>query len=259
MSREFDPFFTFGSSQEGVVLPSIVSPAPVIDSGKPEDTLEIPPSHVIQRHHNTSTIHKLVSHMHPTLDKKIAQYIDKLPEGWNSTTITGEIINKQQLQRCKWGALKDNLCIRQFQRAIILAHPPHAPVAQFDTLLTTSIHQGSDVWERRVVNTLDDNILPHPLCNQITIFQIFHNHHFTTLVTDNHTYYYIDSLHLPPPPSVYALHQRLRRWYAHQEHIPEVLTHDTPHIQILETPTQTDGWTCSMHMLLSSTSRWGRG
>ena len=77
MSRESDSFFTFGSGQAGVALPSIVSPAPVIDFGKPEDNLEIPLSHVIQRNHNTSTIHNLVSHLHPSLDKKIAQYIDK--------------------------------------------------------------------------------------------------------------------------------------------------------------------------------------
>jgi hypothetical protein len=55
------------------------------------------------------------------------------------------------------------------------------------------------------------------------------------------------------PKQATLLHNHLRQWYGTSEKLP-VLQSQTPEVLLPYTPTQTDGWTCAMHMLLTSLS-----
>ncbi len=92
--------------------------------------------------------------------------------------------------------------------------------------------------------------LSNPLFNPITIFNTHNNSNFTTLITNNHTNYYYDSLNLRPPPAINMIHNTLRQWYSGLEVAPPLLRQDTPITHNQSTPQQTYGWTCGLHMLL---------
>ncbi len=68
---------------------------------------------------------------------------------------------------------------------------------QYDTLLAQTIVDQNDVWLRQVTNPLTGERLQHPLQNNITIMQIYNAQHYSTLITDNNTYYYYDGLGYP--------------------------------------------------------------
>ena len=105
------------------------------------------------------------------------------------------------------------------------------------------------VWQHTIRNACQDQVLPHSLFNPITMFNIHHNSHFTSLITNNHAYYYFDSLNLRPPPAINIIHNTLRQWYSGLEISPPLLHKETPLTHIQSTPQQTDGWTCGIHML----------
>ena len=89
--------------------------------------------------------------------------------------------------------------------------------------------------------------------NNLPIRQIYSSRHYTTLITDNNRYYHYDGLGMPVPHIVTHLHNHLRQWYGSSTKPPllqnEFLTVLTPY-----TIQQTDGWSCVMHMLLTSLS-----
>ena len=72
-------------------------------------------------------------------------------------------------------------------------------VTQFTTHLTFAIYMDITVWRHTIQNACQYQNLPHPLFNPITVFNIHNNSHFSTLITNNHTYYYYVSLSLRPP------------------------------------------------------------
>ena len=76
------------------------------------------------------------------------------------------------------------------------------------------------VWRHTIHNACQDKVPPHLLFHPTTIFNIHNNSHFTTLITNNHTYYYYDSLNLRPPPAINMIHNALRQWYTGLEIAP---------------------------------------
>ncbi len=151
------------------------------------------------------------------------------------------------------GSYKDDHCVLTFQQAIIsIRHYPRS-VTQYDTLLAQSIVDQNDVWIRQVTNPLTGERLQHPLQNDITILQIHHAKHYTTLITDKDIYYYYDGLGLTIPNTISHLHENLRQWYGDTTK-PPVLRQVAPTIHTPYTPQQTNGWRCAMHMLLTSLS-----
>ncbi len=83
--------------------------------------------------------------------------------------------------------------------------------------------------------------------------QVYNQQHYTTLITDNNAYNYYDGLGIPVPNTITKLHNHLRQWYGSSSK-PPVLQCNTPTVHTPYTPRQTDGWSCSMHMLLTSLS-----
>ena len=132
----------------------------------------------------------------------------------------------------------------------MLPPPNTTVVTQYTPHLTSAICRDITVWRHDIHNACQDQDLPHPLFNPITIFNIHNNNPFTSLIANNHTYYYYDSLNLRPPPAINMIPNTLRQWYTGLDIAPPLLRQDTPNIHIQITPQQTDGWTCSLHMLL---------
>jgi len=99
------------------------------------------------------------------------------------------------------------------------------------------------------MNACQDHILPHPLHNPITIFNIHHNSHFTSLITDNNTYSYYDPLNYRPAHTTHRIHNTRRQWYSNLPIAPHLLQNSTPKIITKSTPVQTDGWSCGLHIL----------
>ncbi len=91
----------------------------------------------------------------------------------------------------------------------------------------------------------------HPLQNNITIMQIYNSQHYTTLITDNNNYYYYDGLGMPVPHTVTRLHNHLRQWYGSST-MPPALQNESHTFNTPYTPHETNGWSCAMHMLLTS-------
>jgi len=89
------------------------------------------------------------------------------------------------------------------------------------------------------MNACQDHILPHPLRNIIAIFNIYHNFHFTTLITDN-TYSYYDPLNFRHPHTTRRIHNTLRQWYSNLPVAPHLLPNPTPTIVTKSTPLKTD-------------------
>ncbi len=92
--------------------------------------------------------------------------------------------------------------------------------------------------------------MAHPLYNPVLIFNIHSNSPITTLITNNDTYCYYDSLNFQAPHAIHRIHNTLRQWYASLPITYPLLNHVTSSITIKSTPRQTDGWSCGMHMLM---------
>jgi hypothetical protein len=160
-----------------------------------------------------STITHLIDALN-TDDQNIKNLIQALPEAWSSCNARGAQITKQQLTQCTWGQLKELDSLQEFQQAILTTIPPPTDtVTQYHTHLTSAISSDNIVWQHTIQNACQNQILPHPLFNPITRFNIHHNSHFTSLITNNQTYYYYDSLNLQPPPTIHMIHNTLRQWY----------------------------------------------
>ena len=107
------------------------------------------------------------------------------------------------------------------------------------------------MWQHTIRNACKGHILPHPLYDSITIFDIHNNSHFTTIITNNHPYYCCYSLSLCPLQAISFIHTTIRQCYAGLLPIASPLTqHITPSITIKSTPTQIDDWACGIHPLL---------
>ena len=123
--------------------------------------------------------------------------IQTLPDNWSNYNEKGSLITKRQLLQSAWGELKESDSLQAFQQAIITSIPPPAnTVTQYTTHLTSAICIDSTLWRHTIRNARQDQLLPHPLFHPTTIFNIHNNSHFTTLITNNHSYYYYDSLDL---------------------------------------------------------------
>ncbi len=90
-------------------------------------------------------------------------------------------------------------------------------------------------------------------------FLSFYNvQHYTTLITDNDIYYYHDELEIAVPITVSHLHGHMRQWYGDSTK-PPVLRMEAPTDHNPYTRQQTDGWSYTMHMLLTSLSTLYQG
>ena len=63
------------------------------------------------------------------------------------------------------------------------------------------------------MNASQGHILPRPLHNPITIFNIHQISYFTTRTTDNNTYSYYDFLNSRYPHTTHRIHTTLCQWY----------------------------------------------
>ncbi len=153
----------------------------------------------------------------------------------------------------QWGAYKDDHIVLTFQLTILSTKQHANTVTQFDTLLAQCIVDQNDVWTRQITNPLTEERLRHPLQNNITIMQIYHSQHYTTLVTYNDRYYHYDGLGMPVPHTVTHLHNHIRQWYGSSPK-PPALQDELPAVLTPFSPQQKDGWSCAMHMILTSLS-----
>jgi hypothetical protein len=205
------------------------------------------------RSSHSHTISELTKLLNSCTDEQYAQVIRQLPENWSALNEKGTSVTKRQLEMAHWGAYKDDHSVLTFQQTILQTRQHPNTVTQYDTLLAQSIVEQNDVWIRQITNPLTGEQLQHPLQNPITIMQIYNSQHYTTLITDNHRYYYYDGLGLPIPRTVTHLHKHIRQWYGNSM-LPPALQPMTPTVHTPHTPQQTDGWSCAMHMLLTSLS-----
>ena len=193
-------------------------------------------------HHppNTTLLPQLVEALntdHATLNHMVMT----LPDTWGETNIKGTLITKHVLRQCLWGAHTESDGLHNLQQAIITAYPPtHTNVTQYTCHLTSAISRDSSVWQHTIRNACQNHILPHPLHNPITIFNINHNAHYTTLITDPHHYSYYDPLNFPIPQITRQIHNSLRQWYSNTAIAPPLLHTESQHITAKSTPKQTD-------------------
>ena len=117
--------------------------------------------------------------------------INSLPNNWSEVNAKGTHITKHTLIQCTWGHQTEADGLQIFQQAIITAYPPiHTNVTQYTCYLTASVSIDSTVWQHTIRNACQDHILPHPLHNPITNFNINRNAHYTTLIADHNHYSY---------------------------------------------------------------------
>ena len=147
--------------------------------------------------------------------------ITSLPNNWREVNDKGTPITKHNLIQCIWGNHTETDGLHNLQQAIITAHPPtHTNVTQYTCHLTSAISIDSTVWQHTIRNACQDHILPHPLYNPITIFNINRNAHYTTLIADHNHYSYYDPLNFPIPHTASQIHNTLRQWYANTDIAP---------------------------------------
>ena len=145
----------------------------------------------------------------------LSNIINSLPDNWEEINNIGTPITKHTLLQCIWGNQTETDGLQHFQQAIITAHPPpHTNVTQYTCHITSAISRDSTIWQHTIRNACQDHILPHPLHNPITIFNIHHHAHYTTLIADHNHYTYYDPLNFPIPPAASQIHNTLRQWYA---------------------------------------------
>ncbi len=101
-------------------------------------------------------------------------------------------------------------------------------------------------------NFIFREVLPSPLCNKTTIFQVYKDSHFTILLVEDDQYYFYDYIkkNVEIPPVVPKLHASLREWYKHKTPKPSILENLDPHIIQEDCPLQIDKWSYGIHMLL---------
>ena len=164
-----------------------------------------------------------------------------LPDSRRENNNKGILVTKHALAQCMWGEHTESDGLQNLQQAILTAYSlTHTHVTQYTTNLTSAIYKDSSVWQHTVRNACNDHILPHPLHNPITIFNIHHNSHFTTLIADPYTYSYYDPLNLHPPQHTQSTHTTLKQRYADPAIAPPLLSTTAPTITIKSTPQQTD-------------------
>jgi len=151
-------------------------------------------------------------------------------------------------------AYKDDHIALTFQQTIMLTRQFPTTVTQYDTLLAQSIVDQNDVWTRQVTNPLTGERLKQPLESNITIMQIYNSQHYITLITDNNNYYYCDGLGNPVPNTVKYLRNHLRWRHGSSIKPPALQKNESPTVHTPYTRRQMDGWSCAMHMLLTSLS-----
>ena len=157
--------------------------------------------------HTISRVFELLS---TCTDEQFVEIIRQLPVGWAATNERGNKVTKRQLEVAPWGAYKDNYNVLTFQLAILSTRYHANTATQFNTLLAQSIVHQNDVWTRQIKNPLREERLRHPLQNNITIMQIYHSQHYTTLIKDNDRYYHYDGLGMSVPHTVTHLHNHIR-------------------------------------------------
>ena len=191
-------------------------------------------------------------------DAEFAALAQSLPDDWTSVTPIGKTIRKQRLLTCIWGEYKDDESVLSFLKDILLAFPPELGCpAIFDTMNVESIADNRNtIWHSGVHSITHPNGLPHPLASQLTIFQIHEGLHYTTLIYDANGAHHYNSLTSTGLPSkVNHIRKRLNRYYSDRaatnpgENGTARLTDLTRTVPSMTTPSQTDGWTCAMHML----------
>jgi hypothetical protein len=143
-------------------------------------------------------------------DEQYNTVIHHLPKGWTATNERGNVVTKRQLEMAQWGFYKDDHIVLTFQQAILSTRQHPQTVTQYDTLLAQYILDHNDVWNGQVTNPLTEERLQDPLQNDITIMQIYHAQHYTTLLTNNDRYYYYDGLGIAVPNTVSHLHDHMR-------------------------------------------------
>ncbi len=159
----------------------------------------------------------------------IRNIVNSLPNNWNEVNAKGTHITKHTLLQCTWENQTEVDGLQIFQQAIITAYPPgHTNVTQYTCHLTASVSIDSTVWQHTIRNACQDHILPHPLHNPITIFNINRNTHYTTLIADHNRYTYYDPLNFPIPHTTRQIHNTLGQWYTHYEGAPPLLRHADP-------------------------------
>jgi hypothetical protein len=141
-----------------------------------------------------------------------------------------------------------------FQVAILQKYPPRSrSITQFDTLITSSAYYDGVIWKKAVKNFIFKEVLTSPLCNRTTIFQIYKDSHFTTLLAEDGQYYFYDSIkkNAPIPEVVPKLHSALRTWYVdNKQPKPPILENTDPSVITESCPLQVDKWSYGIHMLL---------
>ena len=171
----------------------------------------------------------------------IRQLLMLAPDAWGEVNSKGSLITKRILTHCIWGEHTETDALQTLQQAILTAYPPtRTTVTQYTPHLTSAINRDSTVWQHTIRNACQDHILPHPLHNPITIFNIHHNTHYTTLIADASHYSYYDPLNFPTPRAAQNIHNTLRQWYSEHSVAPPLLRHTIQPIITKSTPTQTD-------------------
>jgi len=148
-----------------------------------------------------TTVTELEMLLDTCTDTQFAKVIQDLPATWQSHNLKGDNITKRMLKKTSWGAYRDDHNILAFQHAILSTKPHPQTITQYDTQMAQSSVQHNDAWTRRINNPLIDTQLLHPLQNSITMIQVYHAQHYTTLITDNNKYYYYDILSLTTSPT----------------------------------------------------------
>jgi hypothetical protein len=162
---------------------------------------------------------------------------------------------KYDLVRCAYGEHKEGESVLAFQVAILQTYPPRSKsVTQFDTMLTSSAYYKGMVWEKSVKNFIFKQVLTSPLCNKTTIFQMYEDWHFTTLLVEDNQYYFYDSYskNAKIPAVAHKIHTHLQSWYAKHNDLPtpSLLEKPEPYIIQESCPLQLDKWSCGIQMLL---------
>ena len=128
-----------------------------------------PPNTTPTQTHQPHTITHLTDALNGT-DRHVKTLIQSLPNDWEAYNHKGSLITKQQLLHCTWGEPTESDSLQAFQQAIITAiPPPTTTVTQYTTHLTSAICRDNTVWRHTIQNACQDQILPHPLFNPITI------------------------------------------------------------------------------------------
>jgi len=161
----------------------------------------------------THTITHLVEALNKH-DQHTKTLIQSLPDDWAAYNDRGSFVTKRQLLQSAWGGTQG---IRQ-PSGTPTSHPNNVPATNH---YGHSIHNPPHFCHlhgQHGMATHHPKPLPRPsptptYVNPITIFNMHKNNHFTTLITNNHTYCYYDSLNLHPPSTINMIHNTLLQWY----------------------------------------------